>query len=42
MAKIKGPKKTNRYPDEFKIKAVQPVGHLDILVNRYGGYRECL
>lgn len=23
MAKIKGPKKTNRYPDEFKIKAVQ-------------------
>ena len=22
MAKRKGPKKTNRYPDEFKIKAV--------------------
>ena len=29
MARIKGPKKTNRYPDEFKVKAVllanQPV-----------------
>ncbi len=23
MARMKGPKKTNRYPDEFKIKAVQ-------------------
>ena len=31
MAKIKGPKKTNRYPDEFKIKAVQLADHIDIL-----------
>ena len=31
MAKIKGPKKTNRYPDEFKIKAVQLADHPDIL-----------
>ena len=23
MARMKGPKKTNRYPDDFKIKAVQ-------------------
>ena len=31
MAKTKGPKKTNRYPDEFKIKAVQLADHPDIL-----------
>jgi transposase-like protein len=31
MAKIKGPKKTNRYPDEFKIKAIQLAAHPDIL-----------
>ncbi|MCG2754319.1 MAG: transposase [Desulfobacteraceae bacterium] len=28
---MKGPKKTNRYPDEFKIKAVQLADHPDIL-----------
>ncbi len=31
MARMKGPKKTNRYPDEFKIKAVQLADHPDIL-----------
>lgn len=31
MARIKGLKKTNRYPDEFKIKAVQLADHPDIL-----------
>jgi len=31
MAKIIGPKKTNRYPDDFKIKAVQLADHPDIL-----------
>ena len=31
MAKMTGPKKTNRYPDEFKIKAVQLADHPDIL-----------
>ena len=31
MAKMKGPKKTSRYPDEFKIKAVQLADHPDIL-----------
>ncbi len=31
MARRKGPKKTNRYPDEFKIKAIQLAGHPDIL-----------
>lgn len=31
MAKMKGPKKTNRYPDEFKIKAVELADHSDIL-----------
>ncbi len=31
MAKIKGLKKTNRYPDEFKVKAVQLADHPDIL-----------
>jgi transposase len=31
MARMKGPKKTNRYPDEFKIKAVQLANHPDIL-----------
>jgi len=31
MARIKGPKKTNRYPDDFKIKAVQLADHPDIL-----------
>ena len=31
MARIKGPKKTNRYPDEFKIKAIQLAAHPDIL-----------
>ena len=30
MARMKGPKKTNRYPDEFKIKAVQLADHPDI------------
>ncbi|MDY6792536.1 MAG: transposase [Thermodesulfobacteriota bacterium] len=28
---MKGPKKTNRYSDEFKIKAVQLANHPDIL-----------
>jgi transposase len=31
MARIKGPKRTNRYPDEFKVKAVQLADHPDIL-----------
>ena len=31
MARMKGPKKTNRYPDEFKIKAVHLADHPDIL-----------
>ena len=31
MARMKGPKKTNRYPDDFKIKAVQLADHPDIL-----------
>ena len=31
MARIKSPKKTNRYPDDFKIKAVQLADHPDIL-----------
>ena len=31
MARMKGPKKTNRYPDEFKIKAVQLADYPDIL-----------
>ena len=31
MGRMKGPKKTNRYPDEFKIKAVQLANHPDIL-----------
>jgi transposase-like protein len=31
MAKMKGPKKTKRYPDEFKIKAVELAEHPDIL-----------
>lgn len=31
MARIKGPKKTNRYPDEFKIKAIQLADHPGIL-----------
>ena len=31
MAKIKGPKKTNRSPDEFKIKTIQLADHPDIL-----------
>ena len=31
MARRKGPKKINRYPDEFKIKAVQLADHPDIL-----------
>jgi len=31
VARMKGPKKTNRYPDEFKIKAVQLADHPDIL-----------
>ena len=31
MTRMKGPKKTNRYPDEFKIKAVQLADHPDIL-----------
>jgi len=31
LAKTKGPKKTNRYPDEFKIRAVQLADHPDIL-----------
>ncbi len=30
MARIKGPKKTNRYPDEFKVKAVEDIlGHIE-------------
>ena len=31
MARTKGPKKTKRYPDEFKIRAVQLAEHPDIL-----------
>ena len=31
MAKMKNPKKTNRYPTEFKIKAIQLADHPDIL-----------
>ena len=31
MPKIKGPKKTNAYPHEFKIKAVQLANQKDIL-----------
>ena len=31
MARMKGPKKTNRYPDDFKIKAVELADHPDIL-----------
>ena len=31
MARIKGPKKTNRYPDEFKIKAVELADHPQLL-----------
>ena len=31
MARIKGPKKTSRYPDEFKIRAVELAAHPDIL-----------
>lgn len=31
MPRIKGPKKTNRYTDEFKVKAVQLADHPDIL-----------
>ena len=31
MARIKGPKKTNRYPDEFKIRAVMLADQQDIL-----------
>jgi transposase len=31
VARNKGPKKTNRYPDEFKIRAVQLADHSDIL-----------
>jgi len=31
VARMKGPKKTNRYPDEFKVKAVQLADHPDIL-----------
>ncbi len=31
MARIKGPKKTNRYPDEFKAKAVLLANQPDIL-----------
>ena len=27
MARIKGAKKTNRYPDEFKVKAVFSANH---------------
>ena len=30
MARMKGPRKTNQYPDEFKIKAIQLSGHPDI------------
>ncbi len=31
MARIKGPKKTNRYPDEFKVRAVMLANQQDIL-----------
>ncbi len=31
MAKIKGPKKTNRYPDEFKVKVILLANQPDIL-----------
>ena len=33
MARIKGAKKTNRYPDEFEIKAVLLANQQDILAN---------
>jgi transposase-like protein len=38
MARIKGPKKTNRYPDEFKIKAVQLADHPDTLAKNVAEY----
>ena len=31
MARIKGPKKTSRYPDEFKVKAALLANQPDIL-----------
>jgi len=31
MARIKGPKKTNSYPHEFKTQAVRLANHPDIL-----------
>jgi transposase len=31
VARMRGPKKTNWYPDEFKIKAIQLADHPDIL-----------
>jgi transposase len=31
MARIKGPKKTSRYPDEFKIRAVELADHPELL-----------
>jgi transposase-like protein len=31
VARMKGPKKTSRYTDEFKIKAVQLANHPDIV-----------
>jgi len=37
VARMKGPKKTNRYPDEFKIKAVQLADHPDILAKDVAG-----
>ena len=33
MVRMKGHKKTNMYPDEFKIKAVQIADHPNILAN---------
>ena len=37
MARMKGPKKTNRYPDAFKIKAVQLAEHPDIIAKDWPG-----
>lgn len=39
MAKMKGPKKTNRYPEEFKIKAVQLADHDSIRHSSYPMHR---
>ena len=40
MARMKGPKKTNHYPDEFKIKAIQLGVHPILLYRWRKEYRE--